>query len=140
MDMCIGCRKKRKSKSSLKSKERNDDKSSTKDKKKKAKKKKRIKDKHKDKKSHSTSEGKSSRSSELGALGNDPSATCGDDIEIPSKAVFASGDKIVVSLHFGSSSSSKPVVKKKKRKAESKDLTISSKKMKDLCLGFLQNN
>jgi hypothetical protein len=49
----------------------------------------------------------------LGALGTDPSATCGDDIEIPSKAVFASGDKIVVSLHFGSSSSSKTVVKKK---------------------------
>ena len=91
--------------------------------------KKRIKDKHKDNKSHSTSEGKSNRSSELGALGTAPSATCGDDIEIPSKAVFASGDKIIASLHFGSSSSSKPLVRKKKRKAESKDLMISSKKM-----------
>ena len=111
-------RKKRKAK--LKSKERTEDKSSR-DKKKKTKKKKKLKDKSKEKKSQ-TAEGKN-RSGELGSNGTDPNA---DDIEIPSKAVFASGDKIVVSLHFGSSSSTKPVAKRKKRKSESKE-SVSKK-------------
>lgn len=112
-----GSRKKRKSK--LKSK--SDDKS--RDKKKKSKKKKKVKDKYKEKKTQITSDGKNR--SEVGSLGTGQNA---DDIEIPSKAVFASGDKIVVSLHFGSSGTTKSGVKKRKRKSESKESVIKKPK------------
>lgn len=76
---------------------------------KKKKKHKEKKKKHKEKKDYADA---LERPADSGA-----SATGRDDIEIPSKAVFASGDKIVVSLHFGSSGS-KSITKKKKRKSE----------------------
>ena len=101
-----------------KSKDRVEERLKEKDKKK-AKKKK--KNKHKDKKDQEHPDGRDRNDS--GA------ASIGDDIEIPSKAVFATGDKIVVSLHFGSSASSKPVAKKKKRKLEAK--VESNKKLKE---------
>ena len=118
--------KRRRRKAKHRSRNATEDTSKSRDKKKKSSKKKKkrtksSKERHKDKKV--SSDGKANRTSEA-----DPD---GEDIEIPSKAVFASGDKIVVSLHFGSStpSVSKSSVKKKKRKMDTKD-HVSSKKRK----------